>query len=132
MKNDNNKNTFVYLEDIRKESKNKLINLGILINSGGIVGILTLSKTKPEGDLKIALLLFIMSICSIFLAELITMKVANDSLLEIIKKDQGNEEVKLNDLRFYKPYIRNLTWLINTSAGFMGFYAIKFCFDYLK
>ncbi len=73
-----------------------------------------------------------MSICSIFLAELITMKVASDSLLEIINKDITNEEVEIKDIRFYKAWVSNLIWFINISAFFLGFYAIDSCFNYLK
>ena len=87
MNNKNNEEWFIYLNEVKKTSKNKLINLGILINSGGIVGILTISKGIPEGNLKFALSFFIMSICTIFLAELITMKMASNSLTQIIKKD---------------------------------------------
>ncbi|HAT9646615.1 TPA: hypothetical protein JBD48_02620 [Legionella pneumophila subsp. pneumophila] len=130
--NNENKSLFKYIEDIRLSSKNKLTNLGILINSGGIIGILSVTKVKPQGDLKRALLFFIMSICTIFLVELITTKVASDSLTQIIKKDLLNEKVELKDLCFYKPWITNLIWFLNFSAFALGFYAIKFCFDYLK
>lgn len=132
MQKENNRNLFNYLEDTKQASKNKLINLGILIDSGGVIGILSISKAKPDGDLKLALLFFIMSICSIFFAELITMKVANDSLLEIVSKDISNEEVEIKDLRFYKTWISNLIWFVNTSAFFLGFYGIHLCFNYLK
>jgi len=132
MNNENNKNLFQYLEDIRSSSKNKLTNLGVLINSGGIIGILSITKAKPAGDLKLALLYFIMSICTIFLIELITTKVANDSLHQIIEKDRLSEEIELKKLRFYNPWIIKLMWFLNFSAFALGFYAIRFCFDYLK
>lgn len=132
MNKENNKNLFRYLEEIRLSSKNKLVNLGILINSGGIIGILSITKARPEGDLKLALLFFIMSICTIFLVELVTTKITNDSLYQIIEKDRLNEEIGLNEVRFHKSWVKNLLWFLNFSAFALGFYAIKFSFNYLK
>lgn len=132
MNNENNKNIFHYLEEMRLSSKNKLINLGILINSGGIVGILSITKAKPLGDLNQALLFFIMSVCTIFLVELITNKITNDSLYQIIAKDRLKEEITLDEVRFYKIWVRRLLQSLNFSAFALGFYAIKLCIDYLN
>lgn len=132
MQHEENSNLFRYLEDIRQSSKNKLINLGILINSGGIIGILSITKTRPVGELRTALLYFIMSICTIFLVENVTLKIASDSLREIIKKEIANEKIDMKSLRFYKTWINNLIWLLNLLSFMFGVYAINLCFNYLK
>ena len=119
------------MEDIRKASKSKLINLGILINSGGIIGILSISKTKPISDLKYALYYFIASFVCMIVSEFITMKSAHKSLYDIIKLDLSDKAAKIEDITYSKTWVRNLIYFFSFGSFAMTVYALKSCFNYL-
>lgn len=128
----NNDSLFAYINNLRDISKNKLINLGILINSGGIVGILSITKGKElQGSLKLAFCSFIISICVIFLAELTTTILANNSLSSIIKIETQGKKAELRDVSFGKGWPHILIWIFDFLALFYGFHALKHCFRYI-
>lgn len=75
-----------FLINSKDKSHKFLISLGILINSGGIIGISTIIKDKPTGELKWSLLSFITSILLIFLVEFLNLKALTDSMKRLYEK----------------------------------------------
>jgi len=114
---------FGYLTRIQEESLKKATSIGLLINSGGIVGILSYSGGKLTDPLKTAFLFFIASVVSLFIVEMISMITASRSIEQLsIETDTGN--VDITKLYFSKCWVKAIRYFINMGAVASSCYAL--------
>ncbi|QEY51600.1 hypothetical protein [Legionella longbeachae] len=116
-----------------KEYSKAVTSLGIIINSGGIIAIVTFANGHLTSSLKWPLLSFIISIILIFLTEFLNLKYTNDTLRYLIKLPKDKEIVS-EDFKSFPNSSMNfiyLRFILSTGSFFSGFYGMYFIVSYL-
>lgn len=121
---------FLYLSEIKKESQKKATSIGLLIDSGGIIGILSYSGGNITGPLKTAFILFLASIVSLFVVEMISMITASRSLEQLFTKNELFK-VDITKLCFFNFWIKGWRYFINFGSVACGCYAIQISMNFI-
>ena len=95
---------FGYLRRIQEESLKKATSIGLLIDSGGIVGILSYSGGKLTDPLKTAFMWFIASVVSLFVVEMISMITASRSIEQLFTATE-TVNVDITKLYFFNCWV---------------------------
>lgn len=113
-----------------EDTKKSLASLGILINSGGIIAILTYVQHDLKGQFKYALISFVFSIVFIFAGEFLRVKTYKDTLLQLQaskKKAETINSKEFNELKIFNrlPILYFIDYGSVALGSYGTFFAIK-------
>jgi succinate dehydrogenase hydrophobic anchor subunit len=123
---------FSYLKKKQEESSKMVVSLGLLIDSGGIIGILTHTAGKLTGQLKTAFMFFLVSIILLFTVEMMKSIGANKSIEQLFREEKTNLNIDIVKFTLFKGWFNKLCYFINFGTVACGIYGIWISIKYLQ
>ncbi len=127
------KDLYSYFKKVEDESTKMVISVGLLIDSGGIIGILTHTGGKLSGQLKIAFMFFIASIVSLFTVEMIKSIVAKKSIDQLFRdEDRDSANIDIYKFGLLKSWFNYVCNYLNVGTVACGIWGVYISFSYLQ